>query len=132
MRVSSAYEHLSQVSKTHVMSWVTHKCKEQKIVNPKIPGHYFRHNLLHGAKPNFRCKEEEEFVEENKDNFTVGQLYSNRKKKYSYSPKSIPNDCGTFFHMYNLAKTNDCLVHAINFALRCEFFTCREQVITLM
>ena len=103
-----------------------------KLKNTKIPGQLSKYNVLHGAKPNFRSKEEEEFYEENKDSFTVGQLYSNRKKKYTYSPELIPNDCSTFFHMYNLAKTNDCLVHAINFALRCEFFTCREQVITLM
>jgi hypothetical protein len=71
-------------------------------------------------------------VEENKEDYTTGWLYGRRTRVLRYNPKLITGNIGDYFHVENKAETNDCLVHAVNYALRCAFFVQREQVVRLM
>lgn len=131
MRVAFAFEHLDPFYKMRVMSYVTHRCFLDQYSKPKIPGKHARYNVLLGAKPKL-SKEAEEYVEEVKEDYTTGWLYGRKTRVLCYNPKLITGNISDYFHVENRKETNDCLVHAVNYALRCAFFVHREQVVRLM
>ena len=49
-----------------------------------------------------------------------------------YDPEMLSEEPRHFFINSNDRCTNDCLVHAVNFALRCKWFVAREQVVRLI
>ena len=65
-----------------------------------------------------------------RDPYVEGFLYRRHRVK-QYKPELIQTS-GIFFELTLSHSTNDCLVHSINYALRCPWFVAREQVVALM
>lgn len=96
-----------------------------------MPGKYYRYGSIAGANTRDLTEEEREIVQQHTENFTTGNLYKTRKAlKLKYDPDTVRD--ATWFAAYEPSLTNDCLVHAVNFALKCPFFVDRQQVIRLM
>jgi hypothetical protein len=79
-------------------------------------------------------EELEELKEQEAASFSTGFYYSKGYHHQVFQPEKQPKD-RSFLHYCLLPKErlfNDCLVHAVNFALRYPWFTCREQVVRLM
>ena len=108
MRVNEVFELLLPVYKMRVMSYITESINKeeqdrqgnQQQSKAKIPRKYARYNvlLLHGAKPKL-SREQEEYVAENKEDFTQGWYYGRRTRKLIYDPMQIPDDLGETFHV---------------------------------
>ena len=95
----------------------------------EIPKDYRRYNTLVGSNNN--NKTAEEIKEEQKDlkKFSTGFFYGKKYHKIEYVPDKLSDSAFFFEHAQDdNFITNDCLVHAVNFALRFPWFTCREQI----
>ena len=61
---------------------------------------------------------------------TTGWLYGKRISKLEYAPEKLA--AATFFYENEDTLNTDCLVHAVNYALRHPYFVSREQIVRLM
>jgi hypothetical protein len=61
---------------------------------------------------------------------TKGWLYGRKTWRLEYAPEKLAD--AIFFFENESALNTDCLVHAVNYALRYPFFVSREQVVRLM
>ena len=59
-----------------------------------------------------------------------GWLYGRKTWRLEYALEKLTE--ATFFFENESALNTDCLVHAVNYALRYPFFVSREQVVRLM
>jgi hypothetical protein len=76
----------------------------------------------------------EELKHEEADKFVTGYYYSKGYHNQVFRPEQVGTN-RSFLHFsvpHNERLFNDCLVHAVNFALRHPWFACREQVVRLM
>ena len=83
-----------------------------------------------GASPGLMNTEERELLMKNPEPFTVGWLYNHKDFRvitHDSSCLTVPGS--TFFECCKREYTNDCLVHALNYALGHPWFTRREQIV---
>lgn len=125
VQISDHFELFDSLSRYIVMSCINHiGRKEGKSF--QIPRKYLAFNVLAGAVCVNLSPEHIEFIEKNpeiKKQFLEGSLYSRQEnQRAEYSPyKLLVKDF--FFEPLQKVYTNDCLVHAMNYALRYPFFT---------
>jgi hypothetical protein len=130
VQIANVIDMFSKVQRHRIISWLCHILTKIKH-EIKMPGKYFRYGCIAGCNTRSLTEEEREVVQQNRDAFTTGDLYKSRKApKLEYNPDMLRD--ANWFAMYEPSLTNDCLVHAVNFALKCPFFVKREQVIRLM
>jgi hypothetical protein len=93
----------------------------------KLPAGYLRYNVRPGADFSAATKEQVEQAQTD-PKATTGWLYG--RKSLEYVPEKLID--AKFFFEYEGELNTDCLIHAVNYALRYPFFVQREQVIRLM
>jgi len=96
-----------------------------------IPGRFMRYNTLPGADNTNMTLEDLQASKADSEKFVKGLLYGKKFSKELYAPNHLL-DRSTIFHFNQESTTNDCMVHAVNYALRYPWFVSREQVIRLM
>ena len=96
----------------------------------KAPKKFRNHYALAGADTGDKTIEQLEELQRKKEPFISGYLY--KRMDLKYDPSMLKEEPRHFFMQMNDECTHDCLVHAVNFALRCQWFVQREQVIRLI
>ena len=108
-----------------IMSFITNKAKTLTS-SLKIPSRLSFLNALAGADPN-------QPESEDPTKYLKGWLYSKKYRTLEYAPEKLTDvNRKHFFEHCQKVITNDCLVHAVNFALKYPWFVQREQVIRLV
>jgi len=131
IRVSSVLDILNYDTRVALMSFICHHCNQYDFGERfKIPGKYARYNVLAGADLADATMEEVEAMRSDRDASTTGWLYGRRTHRLEYAPEKVAG--ATFFFDCDKTLSTDCLVHAVNYALRFPFFVAREQVVRLM
>ncbi len=134
VRVSSIIDNLEDDEKVALFIYLRHRHEElgQKF---DIPQKFLRYACLVAA--DHRTTKEadlEELKKEEAEKFVSGYYYTKGNHHQVFKPEQVRAD-RTFLHFKVPLQErlfNDCLVHAVNFALRHPCFTCREQVVRLM
>ena len=92
-----------------------------------MPSRYLRYAAIPGSDLSNATKEDVDEMRANVKALTTGWLYG--RKPIEYAPEKL-SGAVFFFEGENKLNT-DCLVHAVNYALRFPFFVQREQVMRL-
>lgn len=131
MRVSSIIDVLPYEARVAIMSHVVHECtkKKNKLSDIRLPSKYARYNVMAGADLAHATEVELKELKMS-DKTTSGWLYGRRTWRLEYAPEKLAG--ATFFFENESTLNTDCLVHAVNYALRFPFFVAREQVVRLM
>jgi hypothetical protein len=129
MRVSSVIDILPYEARVAVMSHVAFQCSldVNNLYTIRLPSKYARYNVMAGADLADANLSEVEELRANKLT-TTGWLYGRRP--LVYDPEKLTD--AIFFFECESALNTDCLVHAVNYALRYPFFVSRDQVLRLM
>jgi hypothetical protein len=124
LRVFSVIDLLPYAARVAIISTLT---KEADGVDGggivyKLPSRYLRYNAIPGSDFANQSKEEVDEMRANEACLTTGWLYG--RKPLEYAPEKLFG-AGVFFEPESQLNT-DCLVHAVNYALRFPFFVQRE------
>ena len=92
-----------------------------------MPSRYLRYAAIPGSDLSNATKEDVDEMRANAKALTTGWLYG--RKPIEYAPEKL-SGAVFFFEGENKLNT-DCLVHAVNYALRFPFFVQHEQVMRL-
>ena len=115
-----------------VISYLTYRAPKDKV-KLRIPNDLSKHYKLVGADPSDMTPEELQTLKENTATFTEGNLYDHSDfRVVDQEPTFLNNPRATFFEGNKTGYTNDCLVHALNFALKQPYFKSRDQVMRLI
>jgi hypothetical protein len=87
-----------------------------------IPSRYLRYAAIPGSDLGTATKEEVAEMRTDEISLTTGWLYG--RKPIEYAPEKLSD--AVFFFEGEKQLNTDCLVHAINYALRFPFFVQRE------
>ena len=122
-------DYLTYTQRIAIISYLCFKCK-QKDITIHLPDKYKRYNVLTGADEDQIVAAAQDPELRKTENFLNQWLYSKQYRKMEYKPEVL----GTAVWFYESSKLfgNDCLVHAVNYALRHPFFVHQEQVVRLM
>ena len=134
VRVSSIVDHLSDVYRIALFIYLRYRHADLGK-RFDIPQKYLRYACLIAADRKITKEADlEELKREEADKFISGFYYTKGFHYQRFEPEKVEID-QSFLH-YSVPHSerlfNDCLVHAVNFALRHPWFTCREQVVRLM
>ena len=131
MRVCSVIDILPYEARVAIMSYIADECatRRNKLSKVKLPAKYARYNVMAGA--DLADAKEEDLENMRTNDMTIkGWLYGRKTWRLEYAPEKLTE--ATFFFENESALNTDCLVHAVNYALRYPFFVSREQVVRLM
>ncbi len=121
VRISSVIDILPYEARVAIMSNIVHQCslRKNKLSEIILPSKYARYNVLAGAD---LANATEEDLEEMKNNDALikGWLYGRKTWNLEYAPEKLAD--ATFFFENESALNTDCLIHAVNYALRYPFF----------
>lgn len=128
LRVSSVFDLLPYEARIMIVSMISNETYFEGCgLDFRLPASYLRYNVIAGA--DFSDATKDELVEMKADDKMVSGWFYGRKP-LEYVPDKLFGP-GVFFEP-DASLSTDCLVHAVNYALRFPFFVQREQVLRLM
>jgi hypothetical protein len=128
VRISSVIDIVPYEARICFMSFLGNEAVFGLVGGVTLPSRYMRYNAIPGSDLSTATKEEVAEMRANETALTTGWLYG--RKPIEYAPEKLVN--ATFFFEGEDKLTTDCLVHAVNYALRFPFFVQREQVMRLV
>ena len=108
----------------NISSFVVYEGYIKELEPMEIPSFAKRRACLIGSENSRKSEEELRLERLHPESFITGFLYKRHRIK-QYKPDLIQTS-GIFFEPAEDLNTNDCLVHSINYALRCPWFIARE------
>ena len=129
-RLCKCFHMFSVPQQMNISSFLAYEGYMKELAPMQIPTFAKRRACLIGADNSRRTEDELRLVRLHPEPFLTGFLYKRHQVK-QYDPAIIASATHFFEPALNVS-TNDCLVHAINYALRCPWFVAREQVVALM
>jgi hypothetical protein len=129
VRVSSVLDILPHELRIAIISLLAHEgaYEGSKLEKVPIPAQFLRYAVIPGSNFANTTKEEVKELRADEKFLTTGWLYG--RKPIEYAPEKLAD--ATFFFECDDKLSTDCLVHAVNYALRFPFFVLREQVVRL-
>jgi hypothetical protein len=126
LQVASCFPGMSDKVKELFVSYLVDRASAERV-DLKIPADMSKFYKLFGAAPgNMTAEDRDELMEDHKP-FSEGWLYNEKRlHQEKYDPSVLMNDKRIFFEGDKTALTNDCLIHALNYAIRWPWFTSRE------
>jgi len=116
-----------------LVSYVVDRARDRRLRRLKIPAALKNRFVLVGADNSDRTKAEIEEAKRDLKPFISGSLYwTYIAFALEYIPAKLLVSGRRFFMQPPERCTNDCLVHALNYALGCPWFVEREQVVRLI
>ena len=129
VRISSVVDILPYEARVAFISLLGHEStfKDGVLAEVGLPTKYLRYSAIPGSNLGELSKREVENMRADVTSLTTGWLYG--RKPIEYAPEKLVD--AVFFFEGEIKLNTDCLVHAVNYALRFPFFVQREQVMRL-